>query len=128
MSHMEICTCTLKQYNREKMLQAIELARRQLGGQGLLNVHEVRGYGHQKVPADLVFRFQGMNYPMGIRMRDGQVEFVGDRWGSQNWEQVKREIVAAYKQICVAIYFQQNSLSTQETRNDEQGILMEGYR
>lgn len=111
------------------MISAIELVKRQLNGEGLLeNIYEVRGYGHQKVPADLVFRFQGMNYPMGIRIRDGQVEFVGDRWGSENWELVKREIVAAYKQLGVDSYFQQNSLSTQETRNDKQGILLEGYR
>ena len=86
MSHMEICRCTLKGYDRNLMIQAINLVKEKLGGNGLLKVSKVRGYGHRKVPADLIFRFKGMNFPMGIRINDDHVEFVGDAWKSENWE------------------------------------------
>lgn len=128
MSHMGIYSCKLIAYNKEMMVSAIKCLRDELGGTGLLsNVRVVTGYSSRQEQADLVFQYKGMNYPMGIRVRDNEVEFVGDPWKSENWTLVQEKLVEKYKLLAIKRVLQRRGLTPRIVSDTEKGIMLEGY-
>lgn len=128
MSHMEIRSCSLTGYNRDLMISAISTLKQQLGGDGLLEAKKVRGYGMTTETVDLSFKFQGMYYPMGIRIRNGQVEFIGDPWQSSNWTSVQKKLVEEYKALAIQAALKKQGFRTRVTADNVRGILLEGYQ
>ena len=112
------------------MKKAIEAVKEELGGEGLLSVKTVRGYS-SSTKANLVFRFEGMRFAMGIRQtKSGKVEFVGDSWGSENWELVQTLIERNYTALCGAIAMKRLGFTAQSQvyQDTVKGIMVEGMR
>jgi len=127
MSHIGTYKCSLLSFNTELMKEAIEMAKQELGGEGLLDRKTVRGYDQTR-KADLVFRFDGMRFSMGLKQNQEGVTFVGDAWGSEKWHTVQDIIVRDYKAVCAAVALQKLGYSNIESQhhNDPRGIIMEG--
>jgi len=128
MSHMEIRSCQLLTYDKDLMIQAINLLQQKLGGPGLLNKEAVKGYGKRKEKAELVFHFPGMAYDMGIRISDSGVEFVGDPYRSRNWNQIQEELIHFYKVCGVQYAYQKRRFAQRVTSDTERGTTLEGFR
>lgn len=120
----------LHNINLEVMKKAIEATQKELGGKGLLSVKTVRGY-YKSTRADLVFQFDEMRFPMGIKQsKKGKVEFVGDPWGSKIWKRAQELIERNYIALCGAIAMQRmNFVPSSETQKDPvAGVMVEGMR
>lgn len=126
MSHIASYRCSLLSFNEDLMKKAIEMAQKELGGQGLLDRKTVRGYDTNR-PADLVFQFDGMRFPMGIRQTKSGVEFIGDAWGSSNWIRVQEIIERNYKAVCSAVALKRLGYTVESKQhNDPRGIIVQG--
>ena len=129
MSQIIHCKSRLAHINLDVMKEVIKATQKQLGGEGLLNTKTVSGFD-TKGKADLVFQFEGMRYPMGIRQTKKGVEFVGDPWRSKNWETVQNTIEKNYVLFTGAISMQilGFKVGNEQFLQDPDGTAIEGVR
>ncbi|MBU7045027.1 MAG: hypothetical protein HXS54_01210 [Theionarchaea archaeon] len=128
MSQIIKCKSRLSHINLTVMKEVIKATQKQLGGPGLLEEKTVKGYFDRK-KADLVFQFEGMRFSMGISQTKNGVIFIGDSWGSSNWNQVQDTIEANYVLMTAALSMQQLGFTPEEqTFTNPQGRAIEGVR
>lgn len=129
MSQIIHCESRLAHCNLKIMKKVIEATQKKFGGKGLLKGKTVSGY-FQSAKADLVFQFEGMRFPMGISIsKEKGIKFVGDPWGSENWNTVKETIEQNYILINAALVMQQMGFKTKsQTLNNPEGKIVEGCR
>ena len=129
MSQIIRCKSRLTHINLDIMKDVVKATQKQLGGEGLLDTKTVKGFSTTD-KADLVFQFEGMRYPMGIRETKKGVEFVGDSWGSKNWEEVKKAIEKNYILLTGAIAMQALGfkIGNEQALENPRGTAIQGVR
>lgn len=126
MSHMARYVTSLLTYDRNLMKEAIGHVHERRGGIGILeNVTTVEGYD-TAAKADLVFQFEGMKHPMGIRQTKEHVEFIGDPFGSSVWTEIRNEVLDTYGALNDAIVLSELGFET-EAAVTEVGIVTRGF-
>jgi len=131
MSHIATYAASLGQVNENLLKQALEIVAKKFGGQVVDSIKDY--YGKNLTSWDGSPITAGIQTPsvkrgIGITMKNGILQFVGDNYGCENkFSELRKEIELTYKKLALAKALKESGYEIEVAANAA-GTIFQGRR
>lgn len=119
MSHFSVCKVKIQNPNLDLLKDVVREMGREMQGQ---IVSEIRDYSGKSKDFDIGFTTRTMPMGVGVRVRNGQVELIGDFYGV-NKASIEAELTKMYTATAVAKVLQRMGYQVQAQKDREKVII-----
>src|SRR3989338_6820155 len=106
MSHIATYAASLGQVNHDLLKQALEIVAKKLGGKVTSSIEDYYGKTLTEwngSPIIAGIQTPSVNRGIGVTMKNGTVQFVGDSYGCESkFRELRSEIEVTYKKLALA--------------------------
>lgn len=126
MSHYAITKIQLKGVQRPLLKRALERLARRMDGQ-LVNAIEDY-YGRTRTDFDYAIKTPKLYRGVGVRVRNGEVELIGDVWGyKQAYDNFMDALVMEYTAVAIEDAMAEMGMQVEEEHRTEDTITLRAY-